>query len=207
MEIIKASEIHKKEEIAPDYKIKANDADAHAMSANLNKKESSGEMSSLFSSQTKQACADLKNKKATDDLEQRLKKYQTSSDIKKNDLEKNQTGEKGQEQTPDDASADELAREVAEHILISDKAYMEPGSANEVRIKIKSSILKNAHVHIIQEKDCLQVKLMSSDEQSIQTLVEARDSLEKQLEKNYKGLIRIKIVHLSKKGNAGTQKK
>ena len=96
---------------------------------------------------------------------------------------------------------DELAREVAEHILVSDKAHMDSGSPDEIRIKIKDNILKDAHVHMIREPDCLQVKLISSHEQSIKTLIETRPDLEKQLEKNYKGLIRIEIVHVKPKGD------
>ena len=165
------------------------------MDALLNRKESAGELSSLFSSQTKRACTDLR--KSNDHLEERLRRYQEDRELKETDLTEDKEGGRGEETDP---CEEELAREVAEHILVSNREYMDPGSGNEVRIKIKSSILKDAHIHILREPDCLQVKLISSDEQSVQTLVAARESLEKQLGKNYKGLIRIEIVHFSSKG-------
>ncbi|MCK5684349.1 hypothetical protein KAJ27_09505 [bacterium] len=207
MEVIKSSEIQKKEDLQGNYKGNPDDADVHAMKALLNKKKSADEISSLFSSQSKQVGSDLEKRSKTDKLEQKLKKYQENSTVDRDNSPENKdrdkNRDKSQENGSDDTDKNELAREVAEHILISDKDYTGANSDNEVRIKIKNSILKDAHVHIIQEKDCLQVKLISSDEQSIQTLVETRSNLEKQLEKNYKGLIKINIIHLTATDGSG----
>jgi hypothetical protein len=177
----------------------ANPADAHAMDALLRKPASGDELSSLFSSQTKRVARDANNRTGTDDLEQKLRRYEE---------DKGGEQDRGQQQQQEENlySPEDLAREVAEHILISDKEYMDQGAGNEIRIKIKDTILKDAHVHLVREPDCLQVKLISSDEQSVQTLVAARHSLEKQLEKNYTGLIKITIVHLNRKGDAQTSK-
>ncbi|MBI9092614.1 MAG: hypothetical protein JEZ12_25640 [Desulfobacterium sp.] len=190
----KPPETETKQESAPHHRPRPNDGDVHAMQAHLNKPEGAGNaLSSLFSSQTKQVCTDPKHKTGTDDLEQRLRRHQADQE------EENHPG-----QQPEDGEDDpeDLAQEVAEHILVSDKAHLDQGAGNEVRIKIKNTILKDAHVHLVREPDCLQVKLISSHEQSVQTLVAARYSLEKQLEKNYKGLIKISIIHLNQKGEA-----
>lgn len=182
----------------------ARDGDAHAMRTLLNSdskgKGENSDLSSLFSAQTRQAATDLKGPNADRDLEQRLKQYTAAKDLirKKPDGENSREDHgQGQSQANEHQDPlDHLAQEVAEHILVSDKAHMNFGSDQEVRIKIKETILKDAHVHMVSRHDCLEVKLISSDEVSVQTLIEARDSLEKQLEKNHKGLIRISIVHL-----------
>jgi len=204
--------MEKEQNASPSQGLNARDADTHAMKTLLNSNGGSNgevsELSSLFSSQARQASMDLKikpAKKETADnhLEERLKQYrETKSAAQEQPGEENpQQGDNDQENGEHESSG-ELAREVAEHILVSDKAHMDSGSANEVRIKIKETILKNAHVHMIRKPDCLYVKLISSDEQSIQTLSEARSDLEKQLKKNYKGLIQIEIVHLESRGDA-----
>ncbi len=188
------------------------DGDAHAMRALLKSdqkgKGENSDLSSLFSTQTRQAATDLKGPNADRDLEQRLKQYTAAKDLirKKLDGENSREGHgQGQPQGSehrDQDPLDQLAQAVAEHILVSDKAHMDFGSDQEVRIKIKETILKDAHVHMVNRHDCLEVKLISSDELSVQTLIEARDSLEKQLEKNHKGLIRISIVHLKSGADA-----
>lgn len=188
----KPPETDAKQGDAPHHRNTANDGDVHAMDALLNKPEGSGNtLSSLFSSQTKQVSTAPKHKTGADNLEQKLKRHQAD-----------QEDENARDQQPEDGegTSEDLAQEVAEHILVSDKAHLDQGAGNEVRIKIKNSILKDAHVHLVREPDCLQVKLISSHEQSVQTLVAARYSLEKQLEKNYKGLIKISIIHLNHKG-------
>ena len=185
---------------------KVQDGDAHAMRTLLNSDQKQrgeiSELSSLFSTQTRQAVSDLKNLNAEKDLEERLKQYTASQDLinKPSDGENSQKDhgqgqpQDNEHQTPD--HLEQLAQEVAEHILVSDKAHMDAGSDQEIRIKIKDTILKDAHVHMVNRHGCLEVKLISSDEQSIQTLVATRDALEKQLKKNHKGLIRIRIVQL-----------
>lgn len=172
------------------------DADAHAMKALLNKKEGAGELSSIFSSQSKQAIEESKKGQA-DALEKRLKKYQQNQESGQ---------EKEKQHDSDETDAQDLAQEVAEHILVSDQSHMIPGSDNEVRIKIRESILKDAHVHLVREKDSLEVKLISTNKYSVQTLVAASDSLENQLKQNYKGKIHIQIIHLNPKGDAHTVK-
>lgn len=198
----KASEMEKAQGTARPHGDRVTDADAHAMGALLNRDTGSSELSSLFSSQTKQACTALKNRAVTDDLEQRLKRHQENKSLGKGapGRDKEKDPHQGRDENGADDFAEELAQEVTEQILISDKTHMDPDSANEVRIKIKETILKDAHVHLVREPDCLQVRLISSDERSVHALVAARDRLEEQLQKNYKGLIRIKIVHLSAKG-------
>jgi hypothetical protein len=185
---------------------KALDGDAHAMRTllNSNQKERGeiSELSSLFSTQIHKAATDLKKPGTDWELEKRLKQYQEAKDNTKTKQreEENSRQDHGQGQNQDNdpphKSLEEIAREVAEHILVSDKEHMDSGSDQEVRIKIKDSILKDAHVHMVNRHGCLEVKLISSDEQSIQTLVATRDSLEKQLKKNHGGLIRIRIVQL-----------
>lgn len=204
--------IEKEQKASPSQGSNARNGDAHAMKTLLNSNGGSNgevnELSSLFSSQARQASMDLKIKPAIKEtaekyLEERLKQYrETKSVTQEQSGEENpQQGQNDQEHGEHESSG-ELAREVAEHILVSDKAHMDSGSAAEVRIKIKDTILKNAHVHMIRKTDCLEVKLISSDEQSIQTLIEAKDDLEKQLKKNHTGLIQIEIVHLRPMGDA-----
>ena len=184
---------------------KVQDGDAHAMRTllnsgqNQNKMGEVSELSSLFSAQTNKAAADLKKPGAESDREKRLEQYQaakTNAQRKEEGEDSRQDHGQGQDQDSDspDEALEEIAREVTEHILVSDKRHMDSDSPQEVRIKIKDTILKDAHVHMINRHDCLEVKLISSDEQSIQSLVATRDALEKQLKKNHKGLIRISIV-------------
>ncbi|MBF0201782.1 MAG: hypothetical protein HQK66_10820 [Desulfamplus sp.] len=159
-------------------------ADVHAMGAMLKEKDGGENLSSLFSSQMEQVSKGLKRVAMEKDSPACIDHQRC---FHENMGEKSYGG--------DDLDENDLARDVAEHILVSDKRYMEKGDENGVFIKIKESILKDAAIHLIRQPDCLQVKLVSSSEQSIQTLVAARHSLEKQLEKNYDGIIRITIVH------------
>ena len=173
-----------------------NPSDAHAMKSLMKKKETASDLSSIFSSQSRQIAASGTDKK--DALEKRLEKYQQQS--------RDQSGQQ-EEESPDreDSFDDELAQMVAEHILVPDKDYQDPGGADQVRIKISEKILKDAHI-LITLDETLKIELISTDKYSIQTLVAASDNLEKQLKRNYKGRINIKIIHMTAKGDTRTIK-
>lgn len=174
-----------------------NPADAHAMKGLMKKKEGASDLSSIFSSQSRQIAASRTDKK--DALEKRLEKYQQQQD-------KDQSGQK-EDESPDreEKFDDELAQMVAEHILVPDKDFRDPGGADQVRIKISEKILKDAHILITMDEN-LKIELISTNKHSIQTLVAASDNLEKQLKRNYKGRINIKIIHMTAKGNTRTIK-
>ncbi|WP_022665951.1 type III secretion HpaP family protein [Desulfospira joergensenii] len=169
-------------------------ADAHALQSHLKQTSGSEGLSAIFSSQAKQIQTGEQKKADADDLEQRLARYQEK---KREDREGNK-----REPEPEEPFDEDLVRDVAEQILVSDKEYMDAAAQSEVRIKINGSILKDTHVHLGREKDGLKVKLISSDKYAIQTLTEASGRLEDQLKKNFKGKIEIDIIHLTPQGGS-----
>ncbi len=76
------------------------------------------------------------------------------------------------------AAVQEVAREVAERILVSEAA---PGGRQEVRIFIKESVLPGTEVRLTRHEGTLTVELLTTAPESGRVLTEHRDSLVNQL--------------------------
>lgn len=174
------------------------DSDIHAMKALMtDAKDRVGNLSALFSSQVSKAASAVTVSETK--AQERLRQYREQKTVRDRDTSDNS----GQEHPDTDESDDfreELAQEVAEHILISHRDHARPGVDGEVRIKIKEDILKDAHVHLVRKADGLHVDLISSRADTAAALSAARSSLEKQLKTNFAGLIVIRILRVNEKG-------
>lgn len=199
----KISEIDGKKSHNASLEKEADHGDAHAMKALLGNelsKKSIG-LSSLFSSQTRQVLSNLgttgTDGEGAEGMDKKKERRLEGNDREGHDNDRD--GEKSGHPLSchpiEKESNRELTDEVAEQILVSDPRYLEPGKEHEVRIKIKDAVLKDATVHLIREPDCLRVKLISSDVDTIQRLTATREGLEKQLSKHYDGWIDISIHH------------
>lgn len=166
-------------------------ADVHAMAASLKQKETPGDINSLFSGRIKPKPSEAETDRYK--LEHKLSRYKS--------LEKNPEDDREpkDDQPQHEDPALELAREVADQILAGGRVQGDVIGQNEVIIRIKNNILKGCRIHLIKEKDCLQIRVYATTRQTLQTLVEARHSLEELLEKNYKGLIRLSFHRISPK--------
>ncbi|MCG8566590.1 MAG: hypothetical protein MI747_16075 [Desulfobacterales bacterium] len=177
-------------------------ADAHALKSHLQGPSETENHSSLFGGRAKAPARE-------DDLESRLAQYQSQRGG--DGMEKSQTlptglsvddGGAGGGEFDESDPGEELAQDVAEQILVTHRDFAR--GEQEVRIKIKSSILKDGHIHLLREDNRLDVKLLSRERASVHVLVEARDRLAQILKQNFKGEIVIQVIHITDKGRGET---
>ena len=168
----------------------ADTADVHALKQALAPGKKNDSLASLFSRQGKRA---ISTKASPEDLEDRLRRHERRADAGASNREDHGEGQ-------EDASPEEIARDVADHILVSDKDYMENGEDQQVRIKIREDILADAHIHMVRCGEVLRVKLMSRNEKSLHILVDTRGDLKARLKKNHKGTVEIEIIQINEKG-------
>ena len=179
----------------PGQRRQPNPSDVHAMSSSRKKNETVKDLGSLFSGQIKALVEDKKDK---DELESRLNRYKAQKKSAQTRVEQKEQGD-AQDDGRSGQDYDALAREVAEQILTGVEVDGRRFCKNEVIIRIKRDILEGCHIHLIGEEDCLQVRLVTSNAHSLQTLIEAQHMLIELLEKHYDGLIRLSF-HMTGQG-------
>jgi len=160
---------------------KVSQADAHAMKTLMNREGSAGELSAIFSAQlSRRPCVEKKTGTKLKGLDPVGKDSEKES------------------RDPEEAEfwdASELARQVAEHILVSDPQYLDPGAAGEVRIRVKERIMKDTVILLKDMPDRLKVRMVTGDPGSARILEAAESALVSRLEEHFAGRIDIKTQY------------
>lgn len=146
----------------------ADPADVHAMRAAMAEEPGEPPLSSLFSRQGAAASEAEKALAADPDGK----------------------GSGGAEAGPDE---DDVAAEVAERVLVTDREYSDD---EEVRIYLKDSVLRGTEVHLRRRPDTLEVRVETTDRESHEILLDAKDSLARRLEASCDVGVRLDIVYV-----------
>lgn len=141
----------------------ADPADVHAMRAAMNEEPERPELSSLFSTQGAAAA-------------------------KADAVDPDGAGRGGGEA---DEDAENLAADVAERVLVTDREYSDD---EEVRIYLKDSVLKDTEVHLRRGPEVLDVRVQTGDRGSHGILLGAKDALGRRLEETCDVPVRLDIV-------------